>query len=196
MKATILLGTLKKSGLSNTETLCEFLTGRMAKHGIHSNTVKLVNHRIEPGTSSNMGGDDEWPGILDLVLDAEILIIATPIWWNNQSSLAQRAIERLDEMHDQVMAGKPSPLDGKAGGIVITGDSDGAQTIIANLCNFFNAVGVVVPPFATLSVLWERQAKSATATKEELMKKYEADYASTADRMIGRLVKAVEHERR
>jgi multimeric flavodoxin WrbA len=191
MKATLLLGTLKKSGLSNTETLCEFLSSRMAKQGIECDTVKLVNHRIEPGTSSHMGEGDEWPAILDKVLGAEILIAATPIWWNNQSSLTQRVIERLDEIHDQVMSGKPSPLEGKAAGIVITGDSDGAQTVIANLCNFFNAIGIVVPPYGTLSVLWERQAKGAKPTKEELMTKYEADYASTADKMIRQLVSAV-----
>ncbi|MES1244419.1 MAG: hypothetical protein ABUT39_22635 [Acidobacteriota bacterium] len=73
---------------------------------------------------------------------------------------------------------------------MITGDSDGAQHIIGSLCNFFNAVGLLVPPYATLSVLWERQAKSANPTREELLKKYEADYAKTADRLIGQLLAA------
>ncbi|HYY99735.1 MAG TPA: flavodoxin family protein [Pyrinomonadaceae bacterium] len=189
MKATILLGTLKKSGLSNTETLCEFLARRMERDGVRSEIVKLVEHQILPGTYSDMGEGDEWPNILRRVLDSEIVILATPVWWGNQSSEIQRVIERLDELHDKVLAGQPSPLEGKAGGIVITGDSDGAEHIIGNLCNFFNATGLLIPPYATLSVLWERQAKDKSPTKEELLQKYESDYAETADKMIRQLLK-------
>ena len=189
MNATILLGTLKKSGLSNTETLCEFLAGRMARRDIRCEIVKLVNHSISPGTYSDMGEGDDWPGILDRIVRSEILVLATPVWWSNQSSLMQRVIERLDELHDMVLSGEGSPLDGKVGGIVITGDSDGAQQIIGNLCNFFNGIGLLVPPYATLSVLWERQAKGADPTKEELLRKYESDYAETADRMIQQLLR-------
>jgi multimeric flavodoxin WrbA len=188
MKATFLLGTLKRATLSNTETLCEFLVARMERHGIQSEVIKLVEHSIPPGTYSDMGAGDEWPGILQKVLESDILIFATPIWWDNHSSLTQRVIERLDELHDRVLAGEPSPLEGKVAGIVITGDSDGAQHVIGNLCNFFNAVGLLVPPYATLSILWEKQAKDGTPSREELLKKYEADYASTAERMIRQLV--------
>ncbi|HEX8906824.1 MAG TPA: NAD(P)H-dependent oxidoreductase [Longimicrobiaceae bacterium] len=187
MKATILLGTLKTSGLSNTETLCEFLAERMERQGVRSEIVRLVDHQILPGTCSDMGDGDQWPVVLEKVLASEFLVIATPIWWDNHSSLVQRVIERLDELHDEVLAGKPSRLEGKCGAIVITGDSDGAQHIIGNLCNFFNAVGLLVPPYATLSVLWERQAKGETPTREELMEKYEKDYAETADRMVRQL---------
>lgn len=191
MKATILLGTLKQSGLSNTETLCEFLSQRMEREGVRCQTVKLVEHRILPGTYSDMGEGDEWPNILRRVLDSEIVILATPVWWGNQSSEIQKVIERLDELHDEVLAGKPSRLEGKVGGIVITGDSDGAEHVIGNLCNFFNAVGLLVPPYATLSVLWKRQAKDESPTKEELLRKYESDYAETADKMIRQLLKYV-----
>ena len=189
VKATILLGTLKKSGLSNTETLCEFLSGRMEREGVRSEIIKLVEHKILPGTYSDMGEGDEWPDMLRRVLDSEIVILATPVWWGNQSSEIQRVIERLDELHDKVLAGEPSPLEGKIGGVVITGDSDGAEQIIGNLCNFFNAVGLLIPPYATLSVLWERQAKGKDPTKEELLQKYESDYAETADKMIRQLLK-------
>lgn len=187
MNATILLGTLKKSGLSNTETLCEFLVQRMQKQGVQAEIVRLVDRPILPGTCSDMGEGDAWPAILEKVLASDIVVFATPIWWDNHSSLIQRVIERLDELHDEVLAGKPSRLEGKCAGIVITGDSDGAQHIIGNLCNFFNAVGLLVPPYATLSVLWERQAKGETPTREELMKKYEQDYAETADKLVRQL---------
>lgn len=191
MKATILLGTLKKSGLSNTETLCDFLARKIEERQVEVEIVKLVDQQILPGTYSDMGEGDAWPAILAKLLASEILILATPVWWSSHSSLIQRVIERLDEQHDRVLEGAGSPLDGKVGGVVITGDSDGAQHIIGSICNFFNAVGVLIPPYATLSVLWERQAKGEEPTREELLTKYEEEYSLTADRMIDQLLSHV-----
>lgn len=186
--AVFLLGTLKASGLSHTETLCEFLAGRMEREGVRSEIVRLVDREIPPGTCSDMGEEDEWPGVLGKILAADIVVFATPIWWSSASSLIQRAVERLDELHDYVMEGRPSGLEGKVGGIVITGDSDGSQHVIGMLANFLNGIGLLIPPYATLSVLWERQAKGADPTKEELLRKYESDYAGTADRMTRQLL--------
>jgi multimeric flavodoxin WrbA len=194
MKATILLGTLKRSGLSNTQTLCEFLARRMKREDIRCEIIKLVDHRILPGTCSDMGKGDAWPAILEKVLASDIVIFATPIWWGGQSSEIQRVIERLDEIHDDILADKPSPLEGKVAGIVITGDSDGAEHVIGNISNFFNAVGLLVPPYATLSVLWDKQAKDKKTPKKKLLEKYESDYADTADKMIRQLLKYVRPE--
>ncbi|MBJ6118406.1 flavodoxin family protein [Pontibacter sp. BT310] len=195
MKAVILLGTLKKEGLSNTEVLSEFLSSVLKEHGIDCTIIKLVEHTILPGTYSNMGSGDQWPGILQKVLESDIIILATPIWWNNQSSEIQKVIERLDELHDEILEGQESRLSGKTGGIVITGDSDGAQHIIANISNFYNAIGILLPPFATLSVLWEKQKKSAETTREELMAKYKTDYSATAKKMVEQLKKYSKQEK-
>lgn len=187
MNAIILLATLKRSGLSNTETLCEFLAERMEQRGIRVDLVKLANHTLVPGTCIHMDEPDDWPSILDRILRSDIIIFATPIWWNNQSSLMQRVIERLDELHDEILAGKTSRLDGKVGGVVITGDSDGAQTVIANVANFFNAVGILLPPYCTLSVLSEALAKDKSPTREQLVAKFEKEDAKAADKMIEQL---------
>ena len=190
MRATILLATLKRSGLSNTETLSEFLAGRLQAAGVETDIVKLVNHAIAAGTYEDMGDGDTWPAIWDRLVASDFIIFATPIWWSNLSSEMQRVVERLDAVHDRIMAGEPSPLDGKVAGIVITGDSDGAQSVIAHLANFCNAIGLKLPPFATLSVLWDKQAKGKDTPKAELLRKYEHDYASTADKMIERMLAA------
>jgi multimeric flavodoxin WrbA len=191
MKAIILLGTLKKEGLSNTEVLSEFLAGVFHQKNVQCSIIKLVNYNILPGTYSNMGPGDDWPGILEQLVLTDIIIFATPIWWNNQSSLIQKVIERLDELHDEILAGKTSRLDGKMGGIIITGDSDGAQHIIASLGNFFNAIGLIFPPYASLSVLWEKQAKGVETTREELLQKYEEAYKSTAEKMVNQILKFI-----
>jgi multimeric flavodoxin WrbA len=124
-------------GLSHTETQVKFLTGRMERAGVQSEFIEVVNYEIPRGTYSDMEDGDQWPGIPAKVLASDIIVFATPIWWSSQSSLMPRTIERFDELHDYVTTGKPSGLEGKSGGIVITGDSDGAQTAIGNLCNFF-----------------------------------------------------------
>lgn len=194
MKAIILLGTLKQTGFSNTEVLADFLAARMARAEVRCETIRLADFVIPAGTMSDMGPGDQWPEILEKVLDTDILVFATPIWWGGHSSLTQRVIERMDELHDQLLAGKPSGLEGKVGGVVITGDSDGAQHVTGNVFNFFNGLGMVIPPFACLSVLWDRQAKNSDATREELMKKYESDYADTAEKMIQQMVAHVRVE--
>ena len=189
MKALILVATLKKEGMSNTEVLSEFLADQLRKKNIESEIIRLVTHNIVAGTYHDMGDGDEWPGIFKKIEAADIIIFATPIWWGNMSSEMQRVIERLDNVHDEIMAGKPSRLDGKVGGIVITGDSDGAQHIIADVANFFNAIGIILPPYATLSVMYEGQAKGAKTTREQLWKKYEKDYLPTAKKMVESMLK-------
>jgi len=187
--AVILLGTLKNTDLSNTEVLCEFFAERAAKEGLSCEIVKLVDRNIAPGTYSDMGSGDEWPKILQKVLAAGVVIFATPVWWGGHSSEIQRVIERLDEIHDKILEGEKSALEGKAGGVIVTGDSDGAQHIIGNVGNFFNAVGLLFPPFATLSVFSEKLKKGAKTSREELLKVYEKDYGKTADKMLMQLLK-------
>ena len=58
-------------------------------------------------------------------------------------------------------------------GIVVSGDSDGAQHIIGNLANFFAALGFTFPPFGSLTLLWSGLAKKSNKSKEEIWKYFE-----------------------
>jgi multimeric flavodoxin WrbA len=194
MNTIILLATLKKEGRSNTETLCEFLKSRIEKQGGTAEIVKLAAHDILPGTCTDMGSDD-WPGILAKITAADAIVFATPVWWGGHSSLMQRVIERLDELHDEILAGMTSRLYRKAFGIVVTGDSDGAEHITGNLANFANALGMHFPPYATLTVLSEKLAKDKEPTREELFALYEKDYAKTADTMVSELSRTADSSR-
>jgi len=106
MKALILLATLKREGLTNTLTLSEFLAEKMEAAKIEVDIVRLAGLNILPGTCSDMGEGDEWPQVLKQIMAADILIFATPIWWNNLSSLMQRVVERLDELQEAFGAGE------------------------------------------------------------------------------------------
>ncbi len=189
MKALILQATLKKEGQSNTQALSEFFTKKLEEKKVQCEIIKLIDHNILPGTYSNMGKGDKWPGILKKIIEADIIIFATPIWWDNHSSLMQRVIERLDEIHDEILSGRKSRLEGKVGGIIVTGDSDGAEYIVGNICNFFNNIGIIIPPYSNLTVLWKGQSKGKPSSKKELMKKYKKEYSKAAETMASQLVK-------
>ena len=190
MKAIILLATLKKKGRSNTETLVEFFVEYLKNQNIDYEIIKLIDHHIVPGTYTQMDVKDDWSEIYQKILEAKILLFATPIWWNNHSSELQRCIERLDEVYDIILAGEDSPFDGKIGGVIVTGDSDGVEHITGNIANFFCSIGVTVPPYTSLGVMWDGHAKDAKKTKPQLLQYYKQMYGKDAQAMTESLKKA------
>ncbi|KAF2517158.1 flavodoxin family protein [Flavobacterium foetidum] len=192
MKAIILLATLKNKGRSNTETLVDFFGKYLSKRNIDFEVIKLANHHIVPGTYTKMETIDDWPAIYQKIIDAEILLFATPIWWNNHSSELQRCIERLDEVYDIILEGKDSPLEGKIGGVIVTGDSDGVEHVTGNIANFFCSIGITVPPYTSLGVIWEGHSKNAKKTKAQLLEYYQNNYGEDAQAMAESLSKAAE----
>jgi len=189
LKAVILLATLKhkRSGqeFSHTETLCEVVIECLRENGVRSDMVRLVDRNIPPGTKSNMGSGDDWPGILEKILAAEIIIFATPIWWGIQSSLMQRVIERLDELHNELLETGKSRLNNKVGGIIITGEEDGEQHITGNISNFLLNMGLTLPPHCAVSY----QDQYTRATKKSLGRKFREDKktAQAAEKMARNL---------
>ncbi len=188
-RAIFLLATLKhKRGggeFSHTETLCELVAENLREQGVRSEIVRLVEYDIPPGTKSNMGKGDEWPAILKKVLAADIIVFATPIWWGNHSSLMQRAIERLDELHNELRDTGKSRLTNKVGGIVITGEEDGEQHITGSISNFMLSIGLTLPPMCAVSY----QGEYTRATKKSLARKFrtEKPTASAAESMAQNL---------
>lgn len=169
IKALFLLGTLKKKQvLSNTSVLCEVVADVLEKQeDVDSEIIRLRDYDIQPGTKTEID-DDDWPGIVEKMKSADIIIFATPVWWGIQSSLIQRVIERLDELNDEFLASGKSDFANKVGGIVITGAEDGAEHIIGNILNFLSFNGFTIPPAPSVSWLGD----STGATKESLNKKF------------------------
>jgi hypothetical protein len=56
------------------------------------------------------------------------------------------------------------------------------------IANFFNAIGIILSPYTTLSVLWEGQRKGAETTREELVKKFKKDFTKTAEKMVEQII--------
>src|SRR4051812_37692637 len=97
MKALVLNCTLKAAPeASNTEALARVLVAEWASAGVDAEIVRLLDYDIKPGVKTDMGGGDQWPAIHEKIKGADILVIATPTWLGQMSSVAKRALERMD----------------------------------------------------------------------------------------------------
>ncbi|MFO7677381.1 MAG: flavodoxin family protein [Thermoplasmatota archaeon] len=151
LKALFLNCTPKKSPrISHTRALCDDVAKVYSEeHNVSCEIIRVVDYAVLPGIKSDMGDGDQWPQILKKIKSADILIVATPIWIGNISSIAQRVFERLEGTYSE---GDPTngqyPLYNKVGGAIITGTEDGghfcAKTI--NFCLY--RFGCSIPPGA------------------------------------------------
>jgi multimeric flavodoxin WrbA len=146
MKALLINCTLKPSPeRSNTEALAEVVADALRKEGVEVSSVRAVDHAIAPGVESDMGEGDEWPGIRTQVLDSEILIVATPTWLGQPSSVAHRVLERLDTMIYQRDENERPVAYNRVAGVVVTGNEEGAHHVIAEISVGLIDIGFTVP---------------------------------------------------
>jgi multimeric flavodoxin WrbA len=148
LKALVLNCTLKKSPeVSNTRALIDKVVRLMAPLGVESEVIRVVDHNIRFGVSSDEGEGDEWPEILSKIKSADILIIGTPIWFGVRSSIAQMLFERLDGAYTE---GDPLtgqfPLYCKVGGVIVTGNEDGAHDAAGTTLFNLTHLGCTIPP--------------------------------------------------
>lgn len=146
MKAVILNCTLKRSPeASSTEILAKVVVDALAGHGVTSDVIRVVDHDVLPGVSTDEGPGDGWPAIHDQILAAEILVLATPTWVGQPSSVAKRVIERMDAMLSETDEdGRPVAFN-RVAGFVVTGNEDGAHHVIAELAQAVSDIGFTVP---------------------------------------------------
>lgn len=156
LHALILSCTLKSSPeISNTEALAAKVTDRLNEHGVTHEILRVVDYDIKPGTASDMGEGDEWPKVLKKIKEADIFIIAAPIWLGHLCSLGQRVIERLDAIYYekdlQDDKGRYFSM-GKVGGVVITGNEDGGHEVAGHVLWVLQELGWSIP--ANANAFW------------------------------------------
>jgi multimeric flavodoxin WrbA len=132
---------------SNTDEVAKLVLSYMEKSGaIDTETIRLADMRIPVGLGFRESDDDEWPGVVERIKAADIILFATPIWWGSRSSLMQRIIERMDAFDEEVIRGGRSVLLNKVAGIIITGSEDGAQATMAHLMSTLSFMNFTFPP--------------------------------------------------
>ncbi|MGH7250012.1 MAG: flavodoxin family protein, partial [Minisyncoccia bacterium] len=136
-----------KEVLTNTEELAELVLKNMGELGkISSETIRLADKNIPVGLGFRESDDDEWPGIVEKLKAAHVVIFATPIWWGGRSSLMQRVIERMDALDEEYSHNGRSALLNKVAGIVITGSEDGAQSTLGSIMEVLTFMNFTLPP--------------------------------------------------
>ena len=134
--------------VSNTGEVADLVLENM--RAIHSRltttVVRLADKTLPVGLGFRESDDDEWPGLVDRIKAADIVLFATPIWWGGRSSLMQRLIERLDALDEEYIASGRSALYNKVAGVVITGSEDGALSTLASIMMVLTFMGFTLPP--------------------------------------------------
>jgi multimeric flavodoxin WrbA len=147
LKAVFLNCTLKRSpDVSNTEALARKVVEWFDSMDVESEIIRIVDYRVPTGVSSDEGDGDEWPRILESIKEADILVIATPIWFGHRSSVAQLVIERLDGTYNERNEVGQYPLYNKVGGVVVTGNEDGAHAAAESTLFNLSHLGCTIPP--------------------------------------------------
>jgi multimeric flavodoxin WrbA len=146
LSAVVVNCTLKPSPAeSNTEALAGVVVEALEERGVAVEVHRALDFDIRPGVTSDEGDGDEWPAILSLVHNSEILVLATPTWLGQPSSVAKRVLERMDALISETDDdGRPFAFD-RVGGVVVTGNEDGAHHVIAEVAQSLIDIGFTVP---------------------------------------------------
>ena len=163
LKVLALNGTLKTSKgdqASSTDRMIGLLMEGFARHGINGETIRLADHQILPGVTSDEGPDDAWPAIREKILAADNLIAGTPVWMGQPSSVIKRALERMDAFISEKDSEGRMPSYGKIAAVAVVGNEDGAHHVSAELFQALNDVGFSIAPNAVS--YWVGQAMGST----------------------------------
>ncbi len=146
LSAIALVCTLKPSPAeSSSQLLATQLLDELAANDVTGTAVRLVDYDVKPGVELDEGDGDEWPRIREQIAASDILVLITPTWMGHASSIAQRAIERLDaELSQTDDDGRPQ-VEGKVAIVGVVGNEDGAHSIVADLFQGLNDVGFSIP---------------------------------------------------
>lgn len=153
LRAVVVNTTLKRSPeLSNTQGLLDRSIALLRANGVEVDTFRLVDHEVAPGVMPDMREEgwpaDAWPTLWPRIAEADILIIGSPIWLGEQSSVTRRLIERLYAHSSETVESGLSPFHGKVAGVLVTGNEDGVKHVASSLTFSLQHLGYTIPPTA------------------------------------------------
>ena len=153
--------TLKPSPADSSSVLIGTqLLDELRSLGADGELIRVVDHDVRFGVSTDEGNGDAWPGIREKLMAADILVIATPIWLGQPASVCKMVLERLDaELSETDDAGRMSTY-GKVGLVAVVGNEDGAHHTTAEVLQALNDTGFSIP--ANGSTYWVGEAMHAT----------------------------------
>jgi len=152
LRAVFLNGSLKRSPeVSHTDALIDISANILRGVRARVDVVRTIDHVIPPGVYPDMREKgwpvDDFPAIYrDLIEPAHIVVLATPIWLGDQSSMTRLIIERLYGWSSDLNDASQWSYYGKTGGVLITGNEDGAKHCAAQMLYALSHIGFSIPP--------------------------------------------------
>jgi multimeric flavodoxin WrbA len=163
--ATLLNCTLKPSPAdSSTDALLDLFDDELKAAGYDTQRVRVADHDVKPGVSHDEGDGDQWPSIEEQVMDADLLVFATPIWLGHPASTAQRVLERLDAFISETDDRGQMPPADRIALVGVVGNEDGAHHVGAELYQGLADVGFTIP--ANGMAYWVGEAMGSTDFKD------------------------------
>ena len=157
LRALVLVCTLKPSPTaSSAHRLGSEVLDALKEHGVSGEVVRVVDHDVRYGVTTDEGGGDEWPAIRRKLLAADILLIATPIWLGQPASVCKVVLERLDAELGETDAQGRLSMSGKVAAVAVVGNEDGAHHVTAEVLQALNDVGFTAA--ANGSTYWVGEA--------------------------------------
>jgi multimeric flavodoxin WrbA len=137
---------------SHTRLLMGVSATIMERNGVQVDHLHMLSHQVPPGVYPDMTDHgwerDDWPALWEQVKAADILVVGTPLWLGEESSVCRVLIERLYGMSGLLNDKGQSIFYGKVGGSVITGNEDGMKHAAMTIGYALSHLGYTIPPQA------------------------------------------------
>jgi multimeric flavodoxin WrbA len=153
LRALFVNCTLKRSPeVSNTQGLADLSMEILRRQGVTVDLIRAVDHDLPVGVYPDMTAhgwaSDEWPALFERVAAADILVLCTPIWLGEKSSVCTKVIERLYGNSAELNDAGQYAYYGRVGGCLVTGNEDGVKHCAMNVLYSLQHLGYVIPPQA------------------------------------------------
>jgi multimeric flavodoxin WrbA len=149
---------------SSTDKLLGEVLDELKSHKVSGEIVRVADLNIKPGVKSDEGEGDDWPELRAKILAADILVLGTPIWLGQPSSVAKRVLERMDAFLSETDDHKRMPSFGKVAVVAVVGNEDGAHHCHAEIFQALSDVGFTIP--AGAGTYWVGEAMGSVDYKD------------------------------
>lgn len=166
LRALVLNCTLKSSPAeSSSDLLATEIIAGLAEQDVRSELIRVVDHDVRFGVSVDEGDGDAWPQLRSTMLASDILVLVTPIWLGQPSSVCKMVLERLDaEISETDDEGRMLTF-GKVAAVGVVGNEDGAHHVTAELYQALADTGFTIPTNA--ATYWVGEAMQGTDYKDK-----------------------------
>ncbi len=161
---------------SSTDVLLRQVLDELRSHDVTGEIVRAVDQNIKPGVEHDEGEGDAWPDLTRRILAADILVLGTPIWLGQPSSVCKRVLERLDAFIHDMDDRKRMKTYNRVALVAVVGNEDGAHHVSAELFQGLADCGFTIP--ANGMTYWVGEAMKAKDYKEFSEAPKEVDVAT------------------